>query len=290
LIGLIVMLLVGTGAAFAGWWLVAGRYTRVPAVTGESRATAMSALHKAGFDKVTVSQVNDDNVPTGAAAGTKPGANSRVRRHAPVTLLMSLGPKLYTLPNVQGKSQDSATKALGELPVQVATRQQSDDNVPKGTVIGTDPQAGAQVKRGQQVTVLVSSGPPVLTVPDVTGDKQDDATNTLQNMGFEVNVVEQFSDDDQGTVISQDPQGNSQLAKGRTVTLTVSQGSETITIPDIPAGTSVSDARKTLQNAGLKVKVRHVLGGGGDGGQVVSIDPPSGADAHRGDTVTLYAI
>jgi len=243
---------------------------------------------------VTTSQVNDDTVPRGTVVGTKPGGHSQVRRHAKITLLISLGPKLYKLPDVRGKSQDDAMSLLGQAHADVTTTEHFDDSVPKGNAIGTDPAAGQQVRANTPVTLIMSSGPELKDVPDVTGNDQNDATNTLQNAGFEVNVVQKFSDSvDEGKVISQDPPGGQQLAKGRTVTITVSQGAQTVTVPDIASGTRAGDARKTLQDAGLKVKIRPVLGGGNSGDdsrQVISMDPPSGTDVHRGDTITLYVL
>ena len=294
LVILLVFLLIGIAAGFTGWWLVAGRYTHVPDVGGETRTTALAALHKAGFNEVTTSQVNDDTVPRGTVVGTKPGGHSQVRRHAKITLLISLGPKLYKLPDVRGKSQDDAMSLLGQAHADVTTTEHFDDSVPKGNAIGTDPAAGQQVRANTPVTLIMSSGPELKDVPDVTGNDQNDATNTLQNAGFEVNVVQKFSDSvDEGKVISQDPPGGQQLAKGRTVTITVSQGAQTVTVPDIASGTRAGDARKTLQDAGLKVKIRPVLGGGNSGDdsrQVISMDPPSGTDVHRGDTITLYVL
>ena len=73
------------------------------------------------------------------------------------------------------------------------------------------------------------------------------------------------------------------------MTITVSKGSETVTVPDISAGTSLKDARKALQDAGLKVKVQGLFGGGGgDDKHVLNTDPSSGTEVNRGDTVTVY--
>jgi eukaryotic-like serine/threonine-protein kinase len=289
LVIILVFLLIGAAAGFTGWWLVAGRYTRVPSVGGEAQTVALAALHRAGFNNVTISELNDENIQKGQAVGTRPGAGSQVRRHGHITLLVSIGPKLYEIPQVRGKSQGDARNALGALPVDVNTTQRFDDNVPKDHVIGTSPAAGTQVRAHTPVTLIVSSGPQLLTVPDITGDNQDDATNQLQNVGFDVNVVQQFSDNvDQGTVISQDPGAGAQLEKGHTVTITVSKGSETVSVPDIASGTPVDKARKTLEDAGLKVKVQNILGGGSSG-SVFQLDPPSGTQVHRGDTITVYA-
>jgi eukaryotic-like serine/threonine-protein kinase len=289
LIILLVFLLIGSAAGFTGWWLVAGRYTRVPVVAGESPGTALAALHQAGFDKVTTSQVNSETVARGNVVGTKPSGNSQVRRNAKITLLVSLGPKVYVLPDVRNKSEGTARDALSAVHVKVTTTQRADGSVKKGDAIGTDPPAGTNVRANTPVTLIVSSGPEMVEVPDVTGQNQDDATNTLQDAGFDVKTVEQANNDvDQGKVISQDPGGGSQVPKGGTVTLTVSKGADRVTVPDIATGTPVGDARRTLEDAGLKVKVRPVFGGGGgDGRQVLSVNPPSGTEVKRGDTITL---
>jgi len=290
LIALLVILLLGIGAGFAGWWFAAGRYTRVPTVNGEARVTALAALNRAGFDKVTISQVNDDKVPKGLVVGTKPGGNSRVARHAPITLLVSLGPKLYALPDVRGQSEDDARAALGKLPVRLTSTRQADDNAPKDSVIRTNPPAGTRVRAEQSVTIIVSSGPPILKLPDVTGSPRDDAIAKLQGMGFKVDVKEQFSDNvAQGNVISQDPSPNSQLAKGQQVTLTVSKGADFVDVPQV-SGLSKDDARHALEQAGLKVRVKRVFGGRLDvtvGLDINPADQNAAGQVRRGSTVTI---
>ena len=287
---LLVMVLIGAGAVFAGWWFAAGRYARVPVVGGEPRDTAVAALHRAGFDQVTISSVNDDNVPSGAATGTKPAGDSKVRRHAHITLLISLGPKLYTLTDVRGRSEAEARAALDKLPVRVTSSQRASETVPAGTVIGTSPAGGARVRANQTVTIVVSSGPPILTVPDVTHNSRDDATSKLQNMGFKVNVTEQFNDSvDQGKVISQDPGGNSHLAKGQTVTLLVSKGPHYVDVPPV-SGMSRDAARRALEQAGLKVKVKKVFGGRLDitvGLDINPNDQNASGQVRLGATVTI---
>ena len=290
LIALLVVLLLGIGAGFAGWWFAAGRYTRVPTVNGEARVTALAALDRSGFDKITISQVNDEKVPRGFAVGTKPGGDSRVRRHAPITLLISLGPKLYALPDVRGQSEQDARTALGKLPVQVSSTRQADDSVPKDAVIRTNPSAGTRVRAEQDVTIVVSSGPPILKVPDVTGSARGDAIAKLQGMGFKVDVNEQFSDEvAQGTVISQNPSADSQLAKGQRVALTVSKGPDFVDVPQV-SGLSKDDARHALEDAGLKVKVKRVFGGRLDvtvGLDINPADQNAAGQVRRGSTVTI---
>ena len=81
--------------------------------------------------------------------------------------------------------------------------------------------------------LFVSSGPEQLTVPDVTGLSRDSAESRLRDEGFGVSVAEQESDEPEGDVISQSPAGGTELARGETVTITVSTGRPQVDVPDV---------------------------------------------------------
>jgi len=146
------------------------------------------------------------------------------------------------------------------------------------------------VRADQGVSIIVSSGPPILKLPDVTGSPRADAIAKLQGMGFKVGVNEQFSDNvAQGNVISQDPSADSQLAKGQQVTLTVSKGPDFVDVPQV-SGLSKDDARHALEQAGLKVRVKRVFGGRLDvtvGLDINPADQNAAGQVRRGSTVTI---
>ena len=95
----------------------------------------------------------------------------------------------------------------------------------------------------------------LVEVPDVTGQTLDQAKSAIQSAGFKVgNVQQTYSDKvDSGKVISQDPAGKSKKAKGTSVNLTVSQGTQEIEVPDL-TGKTADEAKKLLQANGLKYK------------------------------------
>ena len=92
-------------------------------------------------------------------------------------------------------------------------------------------------------------------VPDVTGQTLDEAKSAIQSAGFKVGTVQQqYSDKvESGKVISQDPMGKSKKAKGSSINLTVSQGTQEIEVPDL-TGKTADEAKKLLQANGLKYK------------------------------------
>jgi serine/threonine-protein kinase len=282
----LVILLLGLLAGVGAWWMVSGRYSTVPNVSGESRSVAQLALRRAGFGQTGVTSEYSENVAKDSVIRTVPPSGSELTRNRSVTLVVSSGKERFTIPDVHDQSQPDAQTALAKFPFQISVVQQTSDSVPNGNVIGTDPSAGSQVKRGQTVRLLVSSGPAIIDVPDVTGQSQGDATQTLTNASFKVAVRQEISDDvDPGTVIDQQPAGNDHAAKFSTVTITVAQGS-LITIPSVSG--DVGAAKTELQSLGLKVKVHKRFGG--LLGRLVDMSPSPGTQVHRGDTVNLDVI
>lgn len=98
-----------------------------------------------------------------------------------------------------------------------------------------------------------SSDSELIAVPDVTGKTLEEAKSSIQSAGFTVGTTTQSYSDkvDSGKVISQDPTANTKKAKGTAINLTVSQGAQTIEVPNL-SGMTADEAKKTLQASGLK--------------------------------------
>ncbi|MEV5901178.1 Stk1 family PASTA domain-containing Ser/Thr kinase [Streptomyces sp. NPDC052127] len=167
-------------------------------------------------------------------------------------------------------------------------RHQHSDTVKRGTVMDTDPDPGARIRKHDSVTLTVSDGPEIVKVPDVTGSRQDKAEELLKTDGLEPGLVTQeFSEDViKGFVISTDPEAGTKRRAGTAVSIVVSKGAP-IDIPDV-TGDALNDARTELQEAGLKVKVAtEQVNSEFDKGLVATQTPEEGGEAAEGDTVTL---
>ena len=132
--------------------------------------------------------------------------------------------------------------------------------------------------------------PPVMvTVPDVVGQPLDTATRELESDKFKVAdpVLETSQDVEEGTVISQDPQGEARQKKGSTVTLTVSSGPEQVAIPPLDAYT-YDQAKKLLEGDRYKFKVsKEDVDSENPRGQVLNSNPPAGTSVDIGSKVVL---
>ena len=196
----------------------------LPDVRGMNFDDARIRLENAGF-VVRRTDVPDDKIAKDRVISQDPGAGVASAQGSTVTLTVSSGPAKVTVPDEKGKESADAANDLGNLGLKTATKSEASDSVDQGKVIRTEPAAGTTVDKGSTVTLVVSSGQSQVTVPNVIGQTQDDATTTLTSAGFQVKTQMQpvVSDSDDGRVLNQSPSGGSSADKGSTVTIVVGQ-------------------------------------------------------------------
>ena len=206
-------------------------------------------------------------------------------------VLGGLGAYLYfsqqdesTVPGVTGLPQERAEAEVREAGLEPDTTRQESTR-PQGIVIEQSPEAGSEVDEGSSVRLVVSTGPPRDTVPNLVGQTEAEAVEALREAGFESETTRVFSQKQEGIVVSQEPKAGSNLKEGETVNLAVSRGARPVAVPDV-VGTTSSEATATLQAAGLKVNVVGVPSSE-PSGTVVAQNPTAGQEAPAGSTVRL---
>src|SRR5215211_1435674 len=198
----------------------------MPAVNGKPRADAVNALIGVGLqdpNNAIQDQEVDSDQPPGTVVGSNPAAGAQVPKAGQkVTLQIAREPEI-AMPNVVGQESQTAQQLLQQAGFQVSVQSEQSDSVPSGRVTRTDPGANARVKRGAGVTMFVSTGPQNVNVPNVVGQSQGQASQTLQQAGFQVFVSQQNTNNpsDNGRVLAQNPAAGDQQPKGSGVTLTV---------------------------------------------------------------------
>jgi beta-lactam-binding protein with PASTA domain len=264
----------------------AGRVT-VPEVTGRTQAAAVGALRRAGLRPV-VSLAANARVASGRVIGTTPPRGTIVGKGSRVSVFVSSGPGSLALPNVNNKKSDEAVKILREKGFEPTTQSQPSDTVGKGLVISTDPTTGVEVQVGSPVTVLVSSGPAEVSVPNVTNESQANATATLAAAGLKVTVLKREAAEPQaGTVVSQSPSAGSRAKVGSQVTIVVAQALKRVAVPNV-VGQSEAQAVGALGNAGFASRtVSRTVTDPTKAGTVVQQSPAAGRKLIKGAVVTI---
>lgn len=127
-------------------------------------------------------------------------------------------------------------------------------SVPVDRVIHQDPAPGTLLARNDVVTLYVSSGAPLATIPDIQGFVRADAERALANAKFTSKIVQRYDRSPKDTVVNVVPSPGQQAPEGSTVTVVVSQGLQPVRVPQL-VGLSLDDARARLAELGLKLNV-----------------------------------
>jgi len=192
----------------------------VPDVMGQREAAAKRTLTGAGF-RWEVESAFDDGVAKGRVIRQSPDPGQRIEEGSTVTITVSRGPAPVEVPNVVGQPASQAQATLEALGFTVERGEEFSTEVPRGSVIRTEPPAGRRAPRGSEITMVVSRGPRTFPMPDVVGMTREAATNELVGLGLRVNVVLLPSSDPPNTVVFQDPAPGTTVRQGDEVTIYV---------------------------------------------------------------------
>ncbi|MER7899432.1 Stk1 family PASTA domain-containing Ser/Thr kinase [Streptomyces sp. NPDC096046] len=194
----------------------------VPDVAGDRLARAKERLRSDGLEPGMVTQEFSEDMDKGHVISTKPAAGTERRAGSAIALVVSKGAPV-DVPDVTGESEEDAWAELQEagLSVKVSPRQVTSDEFDKGQVAAQSPKADSRVAEGATVTLTVSKGPEMIEVPDVVGDRVDDARKALEAAGFQVKedrgLLGLFGD----TVKGQSVEGGETAPKGSTITIKI---------------------------------------------------------------------
>lgn len=271
-----------------GWYmsLGPGSGVGVPSVVGMSTTDARAALSKLGLQMVEGSKTFNEQIPSGQVLSSKPAGGGHISEGGTVTVEVSKGPERYIVPTLASLSIAEATNVLTPLHLTLNPQTQVfSDTVPNGYIISIKPVAGTKVTRDSVINATVSKGVAPIALANYVGKGSDQALTELTAAGLKPTAKMAFSDTvAAGIVISQTPAGGSNLEKGAAVSLKVSQGPETIKVPNV-VGMKAADAGKTLEDAGFTFKI-NLLSDHGTG-RVVGQNPTAGGRAKAGSLVNL---
>jgi serine/threonine-protein kinase len=193
---------------------------QVPASHGKTLTEVQSLLDSAKLKMGSVLTKFSDTVPDGQVIRTDPAAGTEQRPDSAVDVYVSKGREPLAIPDWTGKSAKAAKAALIGLGFAVSTTQDYNDTVPVGHVITQTPNSGTGY-RTDVISLIVSEGPMMVTVPNVKGKSTDDATQALMDAGFGVIVLHSSLYVHAGVVVSSDPAQGTLAPHGSTVSITI---------------------------------------------------------------------
>ncbi len=256
----------------------------VPLVVGQTLDSATAEIERAGLQADVRRRA--DVAPRDIVFDQAPNAGRKIDDGSTVAVFVSNGPGTVKVPDVVGLAEADAKRRVRAAGLRSDLQRESSVKVPLGVVIRSDPSSGRPVDRSSTVTLVVSSGPEQVAVPDVTGQDEESAVAALREKGLSAVVREKNASDPQGTVVSQSPVGGQQVDQGSSITLSVSNG-KVKEVPDV-TGLSQSEAETQIADAGFRPSTRtRPTDQPDEDGAVLSQSPRGGAERAAGSTVTL---
>lgn len=196
----------------------------VPDITGKHLTEAMQILKDSSFKSEYTPEYSDVVakdivISQGVEAGTQ------LKRGSVVSLKVSAGKEPVTVPSVVNIPNEQAEKSLLNLNFSVVKTEVFSDDYEKGMVTSQSVKAGEVIDKGSEIEIVISKGPDLVQVPNVTGKSQAEAMEIISNAGLEMKTDIQCSNTVQeGLIISQDIQSGEMVKRNSTVLVIVSAG------------------------------------------------------------------
>ncbi len=211
-------------------------------------------------------------------------------------------PEEVNIPNVVGMSKEEAQRQVEEQKLKFSIeKEEYNKDVPEGFIISqkveedmigdftTTPSTDRKIKEGSTIKVIVSKGQEKTTVPKVVGMEEEEAVKALEEAKLKVEIIEETSKKvEEGYVISQETEANTEAFAGDTVKIHVSTGTgiKQVTVVSV-IGQDEATAKKTLTDLGLKVNVSYEEDTSKTNGTVLKQSIEAGKTVDEGNSITI---
>ena len=196
-----------------------GRHpTSLPSLAGMNAEKAGAAIRRAHLVPRFVEQYNE-TVALGTVVSSNAPAGTRMFYGDTVEVVISKGPAPQLIPaDLSGGvlTSTQADSVLEDLHLTPVDEQEYSTSVPDGYVVGTRPAPGQIVPGHSTVRVLVSAGPPYVTIPPLNADLVAVAEQTLSSLGLQWAL---YGPPNADFVLSQLPAPGTSVRVGTTVSL-----------------------------------------------------------------------
>ena len=226
----------------------------IPDLTGSEQAQALEDLQNLGF-KVGIENSANASVPAGSVIRTQPPSNTIINPDSLVTIIVSVGPEAFPIPYVLNIETERAIYVVEESGFTLGQLLEvNDENIPRGFVISQNPVAGTKMSPGATVDLVISKGPSLIELSDLSRKSPEDALQILETLGFEYELIEEYSEDVEiGLVSGTIPEAGEIVTPDELIQVIVSLGIK-IEVPEVE-GLGYEDAIKILEELGLVATV-----------------------------------
>ena len=236
----------------------------------------------------------DDTKPEGTIVRQSVPAGSTQPSNEPIKIVVTTANENVIVPDVVYLDQERAQKLLSYYGFKSDITYEENETVAEGLIFNQTPSPGDPGKIGDTLKLTVSTGKPLLKMPDTVGKTKEEAAKILKDSGLAVSYTfESNADKPKDEILKQSIAANSDVRKGAEVILTVNSGTSLSDISEIPdiVGMDVKDADKIVTDAGFNLIIYADEEHPNTEGIIAAQGPKAGLYAKKGsDMVVILAV
>jgi eukaryotic-like serine/threonine-protein kinase len=228
----VIVMAIGCGLISAALTLRIVRNSQTTSTPDLKGRTIAAAANEAGRRRLRVKVMGRKNHPEigiGRVIEQDPPAGTSIKENRSLRVVLSLGPKKTTVPDVQGQALRSARLRLESMGVPIRRIIEAPSALTEDTVLVQVPQSGVVENLGTGVLLVIAKNGSMrdYVMPDLIGKSIADISRAFENHGFVPPQIKYKSYPGllRGTILSQSPLAGYRLNPRTAVVFEVSQGS-----------------------------------------------------------------
>lgn len=202
----------------------------VPDLKNMTVEEAEKKLKKLDLKLGEVTETPSDDVEENEIISSDPEAGKKVKKGTEINVKVSSGRNTISMPNYVGMTEEQVKKSVEDIGFKNVTFEKSEsDEYEEGKVMHQSIDAGEKVTpKKTNLIIKISTGSKAISVPNFVGKDLNDAYVIAEKLGIQIKVgsSEYNSEYKQNQIIDQNPEKNSKIKKGDSVTVTLSKGED----------------------------------------------------------------
>ncbi|MGN0158201.1 MAG: PASTA domain-containing protein [Brotaphodocola sp.] len=268
---------------------------RVPNVINQDADTAETVLAEEELGMSRDKMVYSNEIPLNMISYQEIKENTPVEKNTTVVVWISKGEEKGMIPSVRGVQREEAEALLKEAGFTNIIIEESMEPGVYNSVLNISEEQGSNIALSQEITITVcmntenqdGDASEQVVMADLSGMMMADLEAALEEAGLKLNLVEEFSDQPEGMVLSQEPAPDTEVNKGSYVTVHVSKGPERVYMKNVGLMT-LDEARAEMEGLGLKIgNVTEQYSDSVPSGKIISQSIAQDVEVKKGDSVDI---
>jgi serine/threonine-protein kinase len=260
----------------------------VPDLVRLSATAAQQELLQSGL-QWKLSTEDDASVPQDHVIRQDPPPGTKLAKDDVVALVVSGGLPRVQVPDVKGYSRADAVSELRKAKLRFKVAEAFSATVPADQVIDVVPGVGTSARQNDVVTLRISKGAQPIVVPNLVSLTVDEARKQLARLNLTLAIAQETENDTipANVIVSQDPEPSATVAPNATISVIVSTGASSVTVPNV-VGLDAAAAQAALKSAGFEVTVSYTVDAANPTGKISLQQPEADAKAKKHSKVTIF--